>query len=161
LTVYGDGPSKDILSRLVERLGLAHRIAFAGHVSSIEDIWARNHLLAHPSRSEGMPMSVIEAMLCGRPVIATDIAGHPEIIEDGISGFLSDAPTKKSLARTLERVWEQRAVLEKMGQEAALRIRQRIPSDPAGVFFEKLEKIRAMAHKDAAASECSGLKPGN
>ena len=159
LTAYGDGPSKDILSRLVERLGLAHRVTLAGHVSSIENVWASNHLLAQPSRSEAMPLSVIEAMLCGRPAIATDIAGHSEIIEDGISGFLADAPTKTSLARTLERVWEQRAVLEKIGREAAVRIRRRIPADPAGVFFEKLEKIRATAHKHAAASGCRDLKP--
>jgi glycosyltransferase involved in cell wall biosynthesis len=153
LTLYGDGPSKNVLNRLVERLSLSHRVAFAGHVSSIENIWNSNHLLAQPSRQEAMPLSVIEAMLCGRPVIATDVAGHSEIIEDGVSGFLADAPTKTSLARALERVWEQRAVLEKMGQEAAIRIRQCIPADPAGVFFEKLERIRATSHKHSVPSD--------
>jgi hypothetical protein len=128
---------------------LAERVTFAGHVSSIENIWANNHLLVHPSRSEGMPLSVIEAMLCGRPVVATNIAGHSEIIEDGISGFLADAPTKASLARTLEMVWEQRATLETMGQEAAARIRRRIPADPAGQFFEKLQTVAATAEQHA------------
>lgn len=56
-----------------------------------------------PSRFEGLPLAMVEAMLCARPVVATDVAGHAEIIEDGVTGFLADAPTAGSMAAALER----------------------------------------------------------
>ncbi|HEX3443922.1 MAG TPA: glycosyltransferase family 4 protein, partial [Chthoniobacterales bacterium] len=89
LSLYGEGPMRHTLERLVRHLGLSDRVVFAGHVSSVEEIWGSNHVLVMPSRFEGLPLAMIEAMLCGRPVIATDVAGHSEMIEDGVTGFLA------------------------------------------------------------------------
>jgi Glycosyl transferases group 1 len=58
---------------------------------------------AMPSRYEGLPIVIVEAMLCERTVVATNVAGHSEVIEDGISGFLAHAPTVASVAKALER----------------------------------------------------------
>jgi glycosyltransferase involved in cell wall biosynthesis len=94
-----------------------------------------------PSRLEGLPLAMVEAMLCARPVVATDVAGHSEILEDGISGFLADAPTSVSMARALERFWERRSELKKMGESAASRIRDLIPADPVRVFSETVKVL--------------------
>ena len=99
---------KNTIERLVLRLGLTDRVVFAGH-AAVEDIWASNHLLVLPSRYEGLPLVLVEAMLCGRPVVATEIAGHPDLIEEGITGFLAEAPTVSSLLKALERFWARRA----------------------------------------------------
>ncbi len=56
--------------------------------ATVPDIWAANHLLVMPSRFEELPLAMVEAMLCARPVVATDVAGHKEIIEEGVTGFL-------------------------------------------------------------------------
>ena len=138
LTFFGEGPSKNVLERLVSNLGLGNRVLFAGHVSSIVNIWKANHVLVQPSRSEGLPISIVEAMLCGRPVVATDVAGHSEVIDDGVNGFLADAPTTKSLEEAIERLWINRFKLEQMGSAARDLIRKRVPADPVGVFLEKL-----------------------
>jgi glycosyltransferase involved in cell wall biosynthesis len=87
LALYGSGSMKNIIERLIKRFGLDERVTLDGHVSRVEDIWTENHVLVMPSRAEGMPLVIVEAMLCGRPVVTTDVAGHSEIIEDGISGF--------------------------------------------------------------------------
>lgn len=138
LTLYGEGHLREGLERLAERLGLAHRIAFAGSVDNIQDIWATNHVLVMPSRFEGLPLTIVEAMLCGRPVIATDVAGNSEVIDDGVTGFLAETPTVESFGRALERAWQKRADLPQMGQRAGRRIRELVPSDPIGVFSEKI-----------------------
>ena len=61
---------------------------------------------------------MVEAMLCGRPVIGTAVAGIPEWICDGNSGFLADAPTAKCFAATLERAWRQKSHWQEMGSKA-------------------------------------------
>jgi glycosyltransferase involved in cell wall biosynthesis len=123
LTLYGEGRMKDGLEKLAQGLGLANRVIFAGQ-ASVMDIWSSNHVLVAPSRYEGLPLVMVEAMLCGRPVIATNVAGHSEVIDDGMVGFLADAPTVPSVAKALERFWERRTEAEQMGKAAAARIRQ-------------------------------------
>ena len=141
LALYGSGPMKNIIERLIKRFGLNERVTLAGYVSRIEDIWAENHVLVMPSRCEGMPMAMVEAMLCGRPVVATDVAGHSEIVEDGVSGFLAEAPTVASVEGALERLWERRHDLRMMGETAANSIRTIVPADPVKVFCDKIQHL--------------------
>jgi glycosyltransferase involved in cell wall biosynthesis len=145
LSLYGAGPMRHTLERLVRRLGLSDRVFFAGHISNVEEIWASNHVLMMPSRFEGLPLAMIEAMLCGRPVIATDVAGHSEVIEDGVTGFLADAPTVGSMATALERFWARRDDARNIGAAAARKIRELVPADPARIFAEKIKSLAADA----------------
>lgn len=137
LALYGDGPQRNCLERLICRLELGDRILFKGHCA-VEQIWRDNHILVMPSRFEGLPLTIVEAMLCGRPVIATDVGGNGEVIEDCSTGFLAKAPTVASITDTLERVWDHRDTLQEMGTLAAEYIRKLIPEDPVGDFAEKL-----------------------
>jgi len=141
LSFYGDGPNRVTLERLVLRLGLQDRISFEGHVASVEKIWAENHVLVMPSRYEGLPLVVVEAMLCGRPVVATNVAGNSEIVDDGVTGFLADAPTVPLYGRALNRLWERRSELEDMGRAAAKHVREKIPADPVRIFAEKIKDL--------------------
>jgi glycosyltransferase involved in cell wall biosynthesis len=150
LSLYGEGPKRDTLERLVGRLGLSDRVHFAGHISSVEEIWASDHVLVMPSRFEGLPLAMIEAMLCGRPVIATDVAGHSEVIKDGVTGFLADAPTVISMANALERFWARRDDAKNIGAAAARKIRELVPADPACIFAEKIKSLAAQAARISA-----------
>ena len=141
LTLYGKGQLHNSLERLAARFGLSERVTFAGFVNSIEDIWASNHALVMPSRFEGMPLAMVEAMLCARPVVTTDVGGHSEIVADGVTGFLTESPTVGSLTREMERLWANRANLENMGKAGAQRIRELVPADPGRLFSEKLRLL--------------------
>lgn len=141
LTFYGEGPMRESIERLVQRFGLAERVRLAGHVDAVQKIWAENHVLVMPSRYEGLPLAIVEAMLCARPVVATDVAGHSEVIRDGVTGFLADAPTVCSMKKALERLWEHRTDLENMGVAAAASIRELMPPDPVGLFSTKIKKL--------------------
>ncbi|HTT80652.1 MAG TPA: glycosyltransferase family 4 protein [Stellaceae bacterium] len=150
LSVYGEGPQRQTLERLAEKLGISDRVVFAGF-ARVEQIWAANHALVMPSRYEGLPLAMVEAMVCGRPVVATDVAGHAEIIEDGMTGFLADAPTAGSIAIALERFWERRDDAEAIGKAGARRIRELVPPDPVRIFSDKLRALVEKYPCDGAA----------
>jgi glycosyltransferase involved in cell wall biosynthesis len=147
LYVYGAGEMRQSLEWLAGKLGISDRVVFAGF-AAVQDIWAANHVLVMPSRFEGLPLAIVEAMLCARPVVATDVAGHRKIIEDGVTGFLADAPTASSISAALERFWERRGDAEAIGKAGARRIRQLVPPDPIRVFAEQLLKIAEAAAND-------------
>ena len=84
---------------------------------------------------------MVEAMLCARPVLTTNVGGHSEIVVDGVTGFLSESPTVASWARDMERLWTNRSNLENMGKAGAKRIRELVPTDPGRAFSEKLRLL--------------------
>jgi glycosyltransferase involved in cell wall biosynthesis len=140
------------LKRLAVRLNLlpdpdndssnyTDRVRFAGFTKDIQEVWKQNHVLVMPSRFEGLPLAIVEAMLCGRPVVATDVAGHSEIIEDGTTGFLASAPTIAAVREALERAWQSRSELHRMGQLARVRVRRLVPRDPISIFAQRLLDI--------------------
>jgi len=129
--LFGDGPWEQCLRRLAATWGLEGRVHFAGYAQDIEGVWESHHCLILPSRYEGLPLSVVEAMLCGRPAIVTDVAGNTEVITDNVTGFVAAAPTVALLDEAMERAWQRRGEWRQIGQAAAAAIRQRLPRDPA------------------------------
>ena len=132
---------KNGIERMIQRFKLQSRVRLAGYITSVEKIWTENHVLVMPSRYEGLPLAMVEAMLCARPIVATDVAGHSEIVDDGVTGFLADAPTVSSVSSALERLWARRMDLESMGEAGARNIRRLIPADPIQVFSEKVKAL--------------------
>jgi glycosyltransferase involved in cell wall biosynthesis len=149
LYLYGGGPVREGLEWLAQRHGLSGRVVFAGF-AAVEEIWAANHVLVMPSRYEGLPLAMVEAMLCGRPVVATDVAGHAEIIEDGVTGFLAEAPTARAMAAALERFWDRRGEAEEIGKAGARKIRAIMPRDPVRAFSDKLIELVGLLNCKAA-----------
>jgi glycosyltransferase involved in cell wall biosynthesis len=140
LAIYGEGSARLSLEWLAHRLGLSERVGFAGFAKP-EEIWTKNHVLVMPSRYEGLPLVMVEAMLCSRPIVSTDVAGHAEIVEDGVTGFLADAPTPRAMAAALERFWARRTEAEEIGKAGRRRIQQLVPPDPARVFADNLKAL--------------------
>lgn len=85
LLLVGDGPQRKKLESLSRSLGLAGRIHFAGRRSDVPNILAASDLLVLPSRWEGMPNVLLEAMAAGKPVVASEGSGGMEILGDALS----------------------------------------------------------------------------
>jgi starch synthase (maltosyl-transferring) len=116
LVVVGEGPERARLEALAERLGIAQRVHFLGFRQDVPEILAAGDLLVLPSRWEGMPNAVLEAMAAGRAVVATDVEGvaealgpaaaeqicppnDPRQFVDKLIAILRDSPTLARLAR--------------------------------------------------------------
>jgi glycosyltransferase involved in cell wall biosynthesis len=102
VTFYGSGHQREGLEGMAQQLGLTN-VTFAGFVRDIAAIWTDHHALVLPSRCEGLPLVLVEAMLSGRVAIVTDVGGSSEVIEDNRTGFLAAAATEDSLDEAMER----------------------------------------------------------
>ena len=137
VSLFGDGPNERALRRWVENAKLTS-VQFAGFVDDVEQVWAAHHALILPSRYEGMPLTLVEAMLCGRPSIITDVGGVRELVRDGVNGFLAKAPTVELLDEAMNRAWENRHRLKEMGEQAAIDARKFVSCDTAEDFVRDL-----------------------
>ena len=137
LNIYGHGPNEGSIRRLKEMYGL-DKVTLAGVTSNVEEIWRRNHGLILTSRWEGLPAVVLEAMLCGRMCVVTDVGGNAELLTDDVTGFVAPAPKTELVDAALERAWQRRDEWREMGRKAARQIREELPSDPVGVFREEI-----------------------
>ena len=81
-------------------------------------MWAENHLLVLPSRVESAPLALVEAMLCGRPAVVTDVGGMTEWVQEADTGYVAEAPTAQSVGAALERAWQNRARWPELGRRA-------------------------------------------
>lgn len=141
---YGhDQGNKRQLMELIKMHGLEDQLEFSGYSESVEAIWADNHALLLPSRYEGAPLVVIEAMLCNRIAITTDIGRNRELMDDNESGFVALGATVELLDEALERAWQKRHQWQEMGKLAGQHIRQRYSDDPVRDFAEDLKKINS------------------
>jgi len=137
VSLFGKGINEKSLYEL-KKLWDLDNVFFAGFVDKVESIWENHHALILPSRYEGLPLSLVEAMLCARPSIVTDVGGNSEVIEEDVNGFIAKAPTVELLDDVMERAWEKRNSWQQMGQAAATHIRKLIPRDPIEVFVNEL-----------------------
>jgi glycosyltransferase involved in cell wall biosynthesis len=142
LNFFGAGPHELPLRRVAGMLQL-NNVHFRGHVNDIRAIWEQNHLLVLPSRYEGLPLTLVEAMWCGRPAVVTDVGGNAELCIDGETGFVAPAATVSSFSHTLQRAWERRKEWLHLGQAARTRVENQIPKDPVALFCERLKACAA------------------
>lgn len=140
LSLFGQGLNERGLRRWVDSLNLSN-VDFVGFVDDIEQLWSRHHALVLPSRFEGMPLALVEAMLCGRPAIATNVGGNRELIRDGVNGFLAKAPTVELLDEAMNRAWGNRFRLKEMGEIAASDVRKWVSADPVEDFVRELTAL--------------------
>ncbi|HEX6087898.1 MAG TPA: glycosyltransferase [Thermoanaerobaculia bacterium] len=157
VTFFGSGPDRDALIALASRLGLTS-VAFAGHVDDVAAIWRDHHALVLPSRCEGLPIVLVEAMLSGRVPIVTDAGGNAEVIDDGVTGFVAAAPSEDALDEAMERAWQRRGEWRDLGARAAAHIRTIVPPDPSHVFAAQVEAIAAAVSASPRAA-VAGLSP--
>jgi glycosyltransferase involved in cell wall biosynthesis len=142
LNFFGAGSDESTLRRMAGLLRL-NNVHFRGHVTDIRAIWQQNHLLVLPSRYEGLPLALVEAMWCGRPAVVTDVGGNAELCVDDETGFVAPAATLSSFSHTLQRAWERRKEWPHMGQAARIRVENQIPKDPVALFCERLKACAA------------------
>lgn len=115
VTFVGDGPARDILEEFASVLSAD--VHFIGNSNRVNDYLMKSDVFVLFSKDEGLPISIIEAMRCSLPIISTRIAGIPEMIIDGCSGYLIDID-EQQLSSLLEKILLEKPDLVKMGEES-------------------------------------------
>jgi len=88
LYMVGDGPDRPEAHRLARELGVEHQVTFMGKQDHVERLFPRMHVLLMPSEMESFGLGALEGMACGVPPVATRVGGLPELVTDGVDGFL-------------------------------------------------------------------------
>lgn len=138
LLVAGTGPERPALERLAGELGLGGRVRFLGELEDPAALLRSCHLLAHPSRTEGLCNAVLEAMGEGLPVAACRVGGNPEIVEHGHTGLLAPPDAPEALARHLAALLGDADLRGRLGAEALRRVRERCSAGAVAGRYEAL-----------------------
>lgn len=101
LVILGRGTLKGALEAEAERLGIRSHVHLLGLRDDVPNWLGAMDVFVLPSLSEGLPLSVLEAMAAGRPIVATKVGGVPEVVEDGVTGFLVPPAAPDALAERM------------------------------------------------------------
>ncbi|MFH8789740.1 glycosyltransferase family 4 protein [Streptomyces roseoverticillatus] len=143
LRIYGRGPERTALRERIDALGLGENIALMGPHSPIETEWAKGSIAAVTSDFESFGMTIVEAMHCGVPVVATDCPQGPrEIIEDGVDGLLVRPGDAGAIAEGLLKLIDDEELRRSMGRAARASAQRYAPAQIAERFEQIVREVR-------------------
>lgn len=117
LRFVGDGKLRPQLERIVAELNIQDSVEFLGSRSDVIDLLQQSWSFVLPSRGEGMPNALLEAMACGLPCIATRVSGSEDVITDGLNGILVESEQPVQMAHALRFLIEDTELAQRLGQE--------------------------------------------
>ncbi|MEJ5240912.1 MAG: glycosyltransferase family 4 protein [Anaerolineales bacterium] len=145
--IAGDGPYRATLEALVREQGLQERVHFLGWLErpALIEWYHRANLFLFPSRHEGMPNAVLEAMAAGLPVVATRIAGSEELVLDGLTGRLVPPEDAEALREALRPLLVEAGLRQRMGKAALERVQAHYSWESAArQYLQLLQRVRGV-----------------
>ena len=155
--IVGDGPRRRELEELSHARGLADHVEFLGHREDIPSLLAAADAFVLPSRSEAFPNGAIEAMAAGLPVVASNVGGLRDLIQNGRTGVLVAPGNPEALAGALQTLIDNPAGAEAIGRAAHDEVQQRYSFDRMIAAYENLylsglrARVSARPHEPEAA----------
>jgi len=149
LCLIGDGPDRRGLERRAHQLGITRRCLFVGYQDDVAPYYEAIDALLLPSVNEGTPVSVIEALAAQRPAVATRVGGIPDVVRDGVDGYLVDVGDAETLAARLAELAADPAKRDAMGSEGRKRVLERyaverLVDDVDALYRELLDDSRLL-----------------
>jgi glycosyltransferase involved in cell wall biosynthesis len=149
LLLVGDGPLRSELERHSADLDIADRVRFLGVRDDVASILRASDVFALTSVSEAASITLLEAMASELPVVVTAVGGNPEIVRDGVDGFLVPRRSSAGVAKALLRILGDRSMAAVMGHAGAERVRAKFSLDAA------IGRYHTLYANAAAAVRCS------
>lgn len=124
LVVAGDGPLRGPLESMTKELGISESVRFLGQRRDLPEILRSVDVLAGASLREGLPISVLEAMASGKPVVTTNVGGNKEAVLHGVTGFIVPPENSDELALALKKILLDDNLRQRMGDAARQRVEE-------------------------------------
>jgi glycosyltransferase involved in cell wall biosynthesis len=150
LCMVGDGPDREFVERRASELGIVRHCFFLGYQEEVAPYYAAFDAMILPSGNEGTPVSAIEALASGRPVVATRVGGVPDVVRDGEDGFLVDPGDVEHLAERLALLARDPELRGRMGSAGRERVLpryavDRLIDDVDGLYRSLLDGVSTSA----------------
>ena len=154
LLIVGEGSRRDFLEHLAASLKVAHRVVFAGRRDDIPAVTAALDVAVLPSWREAQGLSILEAMALSRPVVASDVGGIPEMVEDGVTGLLVPHDNPLALANAIVRLLTDHAFADTLARAGHDLVHDRFCIELMVKAVEEIydEGARAVRLAESAAS---------
>jgi glycosyltransferase involved in cell wall biosynthesis len=136
--IAGDGPDRPMVEGLIEELDLHDTVMLLGLRSDVPDLLATLDVAVCPSDSEGSPLSIMEYMDAGLPVVSTNVGGVPDLIDPGVHGLLVERRDPHGLAQAMAELLSDRERAVEMGRRGRERRAQEFDID---VMVRNVEKL--------------------
>lgn len=147
LDIVGDGPMRQDLERFVARRGLQTTVNFLGLRRDVPELLQRSDFFVRPSLLEGMPLTALEAMASGLPVVMSDVGGTREVVIDGVTGYLIEPGVVSSLQRALAKITSDPSLRLRMGEAGRVQVASHFSWEIATTkTVDVFEQVRASAH---------------
>ena len=150
LCLVGDGPDRAAIEQEASALEIARRCLFLGYQVDVAPFYAAFDALVLPSANEGTPVSAIEALAGGKPVVATRVGGVPDVVRDGVDGFLVEPQDVDALAERLGRLAADPALARSMGAAGRVRVLERYSVerliDDVDALYRRLLAEKGLVH---------------
>jgi glycosyltransferase involved in cell wall biosynthesis len=114
LVVAGDGDLRPEMECYVRKVGIEKKVSFLGWRHDLAQLYTDLDVVVISSKNEGTPVTAIEAMAAGRPVVATRVGGLPDVISDGITGYLVTPDNVEQLASAVKRVLREEEITNRL-----------------------------------------------
>jgi len=142
LVMVGDGPDKPQAVQVAEELGMKEHVHFIGVIKNIVPIIKSSNLLLLPSQTESFGLVILEAMTLGVPVVANNVGGIPEVVEHGVTGYLSELGDTETMGKYGLEILKNRNLYEKMSKAAKERAMEKFHTNDIIPQYERLyEKV--------------------
>ena len=138
LWLVGDGPLRPAVEKAIVKMGLERKVLFLGIRDDVPQLLAASDVFVLSSDYEGVPLTVLEAMAAGKPVVATAVGGVPELIEDGETGILVPPRNPEALAQGILRLAKDASLRQRMGKAARERAQERFDISRTAREYEAL-----------------------
>jgi glycosyltransferase involved in cell wall biosynthesis len=144
LILVGDGPERSTLEQLARALRLDGSVTFTGWRDDARATLAKMDVVALPSRSESLPLVIVEAMLAELPVVATDVGSVAEAVKDGITGVIVPVGSPRALATAVQSLRDDPQLRRRMGAEARrIALSRFSPASTARAFRALYDEVRS------------------
>jgi len=142
LMLVGDGPDRISVERLVKRLGLEEHVMLTGFRSDVANLLNCSDVVVLSSETESAPLTLLEGMSSGLPVIATRVGGIPEIVDDGVNGFLVQSKNPEAIAERILDLNADPELRRRLGAAARARVLERYTAEKVvGQYTEIYESV--------------------
>ena len=154
--IAGEGPDRPVLEGLIEELGVQDNVVLLGLRRDVPDVLAALDVAVCPSDSEGSPLSVMEYMDAGLPVVGTRVGGVPDLIDEGVEGLLVPRRDPAALAAALARLLRDPATARSMGARGRARRAREFDID---VMVSNLERLYERLYGESDRGRAEGFVP--